>query len=154
MPSFENQIRGQLVDVVQNAQTELFRSYRQMNQQTMAEDAARGDQPVNLSSQATISQEVNLGAFLDFSAFYAPPPMADGVATFSTNYGQMFQGDPAHQDSDSGYVSTQTMNKPEGSEAGLEDREVGAFEDGGVAMNMDVLESNLDWSLGVSDGDA
>ncbi|KAL3298271.1 Nicotinate-nucleotide diphosphorylase [Colletotrichum asianum] len=151
MPSFENQIRSQVVDVVQNAHAELFRSYRQMNQQSTATpNISHEDEPANPGSLNGLGEDIDSDTWIDFSALYAPPPMADDIATFSTNpftSQQLSHGGSARRNSDSGYYgSNQIVNGVErsaGPEAGLKQ----ILEAEKLATDV----SLLDWFLSIPD---
>lgn len=109
----ENHLRGQLIEIVRDAQSQLFQRYR--GEDLHSADAATG------SSQGVLPESTMTGLELqhpdngdqalvnfDFSAFY-PQPLVDGnhvnpIDVFATPYPSAFGGEH-HSRSDSGYDS-------------------------------------------------
>ncbi|PVH89196.1 hypothetical protein DL98DRAFT_97471 [Cadophora sp. DSE1049] len=109
----ENELRSQLVDIVRDAQSTLFRSFRETNM-------SRGSSALSVPSGVEINQtqtdffdDQEPPLVFDFSAFFTPPPVADNSfnipvgaeisPSFPTDSAEIYQ-----PTSDSGYGSNNT----------------------------------------------
>lgn len=78
---FENELRSQLANIARDAQSALFRSYRQTN--TPRPSPALPEQEEGETDQNHINFFNFQQPFLahDYSAFYPPPPVADSYSS-------------------------------------------------------------------------
>lgn len=113
----ENQLRSQLVDIVRDSQSELFRSYRQTGQLSSEghSTTSAGDQ------QQALPLDEEPPQFLDFSAFLAPPPLSPLSGDYvRLSFTEPFLCNPTAGEqrlaSDSGYGSNVSGAGPAASE--------------------------------------
>jgi hypothetical protein len=99
---YESQLRGQLVDIVRDTQSQLFRAYRHEAQQDH-------DDEKSTTNTANNTDTFEVQDILDLSAFLAPSPVPE---SYSIALGDDMLADtpcmgiPHPQASDSGYGST------------------------------------------------
>ncbi|KAH7399881.1 hypothetical protein BKA64DRAFT_467995 [Cadophora sp. MPI-SDFR-AT-0126] len=109
----ENELRSQLVDIVRDAQSTLFRSFRQT---TVSRGVVANSVPDGVEidqAQTDFVDDQELPPIFDFSAFFTPPPIAPNSfgGTIGVDFPASFPTDPAdicQPVSDSGYGSNNT----------------------------------------------